>query len=84
MTEQELIELPYKHEDLEPGISAQVVEWHHKTHHQGYVNGWNSAEKGLEEQRKTGDFSNTGSLLNSFTQFLRKYFTRCFLEQYES
>ena len=67
MTEQELIELPYKHEDLEPGISAQVVEWHLKTHHQGYVNGWNSAEKGLEEQRKTGDFSNTGSLLNSFT-----------------
>ncbi len=67
MTEHELIELPYNHEDLAPGISAQVVEWHHKTHHQGYVNGWNSAEKGLEEQRETGDFSDTGSLLNSFT-----------------
>ncbi len=65
--DQELIELPYKYGDLKPSISSQVVEWHHATHHKGYVNGWNSAEEELEEQRQNGDFSDTGSLLKSFT-----------------
>ena len=67
MTENGLIELPYEYDELTPHISAQVLEWHHDTHHQGYVNGWNSAEEGLQEQREQGDFSNTGSLLNRFT-----------------
>ncbi len=68
MTEQQkLIELPYEYNSLEPSISEQVVKWHYATHHQGYVNGWNSAEEKLEEQRESGDFSNTGSLLKSFT-----------------
>ena len=43
------------------------MTWHHDTHHQGYVNGVNSAEEGLEAQREEGDFSDTGSLLDQFT-----------------
>ncbi len=67
MTDYKLIELPYNKEDLAPGISEQVVEWHHGTHHQGYVDGLNKAEQKLQEQREEEDFSATGSLLNSFT-----------------
>ncbi|WP_414837278.1 superoxide dismutase [Candidatus Nanosalina sp. VS9-1] len=67
MTDRSLVELPYEYDALEPAISEQVLEWHHDVHHQGYVNGWNNAEQGLEEQRENGDYSSTGSLLNSFT-----------------
>ncbi len=66
MTEQ-LEQLPYDEDALTPFLSSQVLEWHHDVHHQGYVNGVNSAEEGLEDQRESGDFSSTGSLLNSFT-----------------
>ena len=67
LKEQTLIDLPYEHDALSPEISKQVLKWHYGTHHQGYVNGLNSAEEKLEEQRESGDFSATGSLLNSFT-----------------
>ena len=67
MTRYTLDELPYDYDALEGSISAQVLEWHHDTHHQGYVNGVNSAEEGLKEQRENNDYSNTGSLLNQFT-----------------
>ncbi|MFQ3308255.1 MAG: Fe-Mn family superoxide dismutase [Candidatus Nanohaloarchaea archaeon] len=63
----ELVELEYDYDALEPSISEQVLEWHHDVHHQGYVNGWNKAEEDLEEQREEGNFSSTGSILNSFT-----------------
>lgn len=63
----ELVELEYDYDALEPAISQQVLEWHHDVHHQGYVNGWNKAEEDLEDQRESGDFSSTGSILNSFT-----------------
>lgn len=62
-----MVELPYEYDALEPAISEQVMTWHHDTHHQGYVNGVNSAEEGLEAQREEGDFSDTGSLLDQFT-----------------
>ncbi len=61
------MELPYDYDALSPHISEQVLEWHHDVHHQGYVDGWNSAEQKLEQQRDDGDFSNTGSVLRSFT-----------------
>ncbi len=67
MTDHDLIDLPYDYDALEPHISEQVMRWHHDVHHQGYVNGWNAAEKALAEQRADGDFSDTGSLLGSFT-----------------
>lgn len=62
-----LIELPYKQDDLKPWLSEQVVEWHYGTHHQSYVNGINNAEEKLEKQREKSDYSDTGSILRSFT-----------------
>ena len=67
MKKQRLVELPFEYDALTPFISQQVLEWHHDTHHKGYVDGWNKAEEELEEQRVEGDFSSTGNLLNSFT-----------------
>lgn len=67
MTEYGLIELPYDYDALTPHISRQVMEWHHDTHHQGYVNGVNSAEEDLKDQREKDDFSSTGSILRDFT-----------------
>ena len=67
MSRYTLDDLPYGYDALAPEISEKVMEWHHDVHHQGYVNGVNDAEEGLEEQRENGDFSGTGGLLNSFT-----------------
>jgi Fe-Mn family superoxide dismutase len=61
------MKLPYDYDALTPHISEQVLEWHHDVHHQGYVDGWNTAEDDLEQQRDSGDFSSTGSILSSFT-----------------
>ena len=63
----ELPDLDYDHDQLQPFISEQVLKWHHGTHHQSYVNGVESAEETLEEQRESGDFAKTHSTLRSFT-----------------
>ncbi|WEL19532.1 superoxide dismutase [Candidatus Nanohalococcus occultus] len=67
MEKEGLMELPYEYDALTPHISKKVLEWHHDTHHQGYVNGMNTAEEKLEKQREDGDFSSTGSLLRDYT-----------------
>jgi Fe-Mn family superoxide dismutase len=63
----ELPPLPYDYDALEPHISEQVLNWHHDTHHQGYVNGLNGAEETLAENRSTGDYSSTGGALSDVT-----------------
>ena len=63
----ELPDLDYDHDQLKPFISEQVLKWHHGTHHQSYVDGVESAEETLEEQRESGDFGKTHSTLRSFT-----------------
>ncbi|TFY78411.1 hypothetical protein EWM64_g5598 [Hericium alpestre] len=40
-----LPDLPYPYNALEPYISGQIMELHHKKHHQTYVNGLNAAEE---------------------------------------
>ena len=40
-----LPELPYAYDGLEPYISRQIMELHHKKHHQTYVNALNAAEQ---------------------------------------
>jgi superoxide dismutase, Fe-Mn family len=42
----ELPKLPYAYDALEPYIDAKTMEIHHSRHHQGYVNGLNSAVSG--------------------------------------
>lgn len=66
-TDHTLMKLPYDYDALTPQISQQVLEWHHDTHHQGYVNGWNKAEQKLEENRRKGEFIGSASALRSFT-----------------
>ncbi len=45
----ELPALPYAYDALEPVISKEIMELHHKKHHQGYVTNFNAAsEKSLE------------------------------------
>jgi len=39
-----LPDLPYSYDALEPYISRQIMELHHKKHHQTYVNALNAAE----------------------------------------
>ena len=40
-----LPDLPYSYDALEPFISKQIMELHHKKHHQTYVNSLNAAEQ---------------------------------------
>jgi superoxide dismutase, Fe-Mn family len=40
-----LPDLPYPYDALEPYISRQIMELHHKKHHQTYVNALNAAEQ---------------------------------------
>ncbi|EKM50847.1 uncharacterized protein PHACADRAFT_262724 [Phanerochaete carnosa HHB-10118-sp] len=40
-----LPDLPYSYDALEPFISRQIMELHHKKHHQTYVNSLNAAEQ---------------------------------------
>ncbi len=48
--------LPYSYKALEPYIDEKTMRIHHDKHHQSYVDGLNTAEKKLEESRRTGDF----------------------------
>lgn len=63
----ELPPLPYDYDALEPSISEQVVTWHHDTHHQGYVNGLDSAEEELAANRESGDFGSSAAAIRSVT-----------------
>jgi Fe-Mn family superoxide dismutase len=67
MSDYELPPLPYDYDALEPHVSEQVLTWHHDTHHQGYVNGWNAAEETLEANRESGDHGSTGGALGDVT-----------------
>mgnify|MGYP006287055157 FL=1 len=67
MSQYELDPLPYDYDALEPHISEQVLTWHHDTHHQGYVNGWNSAEETLAENRENGEFGSSPGAIRNVT-----------------
>jgi len=45
MSNHTLPDLPYPYDALEPYISRQIMELHHKKHHQTYVNALNAAEQ---------------------------------------
>jgi len=66
-SEPELPPLPYDYDALEPHISEQVLTWHHDTHHQGYVNGLESAEETLAENRESGEFGSSAGAMGNVT-----------------
>ncbi len=49
--------LPYPYDALEPVIDKQTLTLHHDKHHAGYVKGFNTAMKKLEEARAGGDYN---------------------------
>jgi len=63
----ELTPLPYDYDALEPHISEQVLTWHHDTHNQSYVDGWNSAEETLEENRENHEFGSSAGAIRDVT-----------------
>ena len=49
--------LPYKPNELEPHLSAEILTLHHDKHHAAYVNGLNAALEKIAEAQKKKDFS---------------------------
>ena len=50
----QLPELPFAYEALEPVISREIMELHHKKHHQSYVNNLNAALEKYHAAEKNG------------------------------
>ena len=57
-----LPDLKYDYSELEPFISAQIMEIHHSKHHQTYVNNLNVMNEKLEEALAKKDISQIVSL----------------------
>ncbi|KAH3678446.1 hypothetical protein WICMUC_001463 [Wickerhamomyces mucosus] len=57
-----LPDLDFDYGALEPYISGQINELHHKKHHQTYVNGYNTAIEQHEEATAKGDVLKTVEL----------------------
>ncbi|MFC4408612.1 superoxide dismutase [Haloarchaeobius iranensis] len=67
MANHELDPLPYDYDALEPHISEQVLRWHHDTHHQGYVDGWNAADEALAANREAGTTDGSADAIRDVT-----------------
>lgn len=65
MSEQKLPDLPYAYDALEPTISKEIMELHHKKHHNTYVTKLNEALKSLDDAKKNGDVEKIISLLGA-------------------
>jgi Fe-Mn family superoxide dismutase len=57
MSKYTLPELSYDYAELEPSISARIMELHHSKHHAAYVAGVNTALDQLAEAREKNDFT---------------------------
>lgn len=62
-----LPELPYKHSDLEPQVSAEALQLHHEKHHKAYVEGANAALDKMWESRFSGDYAALDQLQQDLT-----------------
>jgi Fe-Mn family superoxide dismutase len=51
----ELPKLDYEYADLEPVLSAQLVELHYSKHHKAYVDNYNKFIVDFQEAQKKGD-----------------------------
>lgn len=57
---QTLPSLPYDYSDLEPVISAEIMELHHKKHHNAYVNNYNNL---LDQFLDAADKNDVGKMI---------------------
>jgi len=62
MEKQQLPDLPYDYSELEPVISAEIMELHHKKHHNGYVTNVNNALEQYAEAEAKNDLAKMISL----------------------
>ncbi|XP_037032275.1 superoxide dismutase [Mn], mitochondrial [Bradysia coprophila] len=60
-----LPELPYDYKALEPIICAEIMELHHKKHHQAYVTNYNAAEEQLADAVQKSDTTKIVGLQNA-------------------
>jgi Fe-Mn family superoxide dismutase len=68
MTVYKLPDLNYDYSELEPNLSAEILELHHSKHHAAYVAGANTTLEQLETWRSTEDAS--PALLNALEKNL--------------
>jgi Fe-Mn family superoxide dismutase len=75
-----LKELPYKYEELEPIISAELLELHYSKHHQAYCDNFNRAveENNLEEKSIEEIFSKISEYSKSVENHGGGYFNHEF------
>jgi len=52
-----LPDLPYDYSDLNPVIIPEIMELHHKKHHQTYITNLNNALEQAAEAQEKGDVS---------------------------
>ncbi|KAL1559385.1 aspartate--tRNA ligase msd1 [Salvia divinorum] len=50
-----LPDLPYDYGELEPAISAEIMQLHHQKHHQAYITNYNKALEQLDAAAAKGD-----------------------------
>ena len=50
-----LPDLPYDYHELEPVISAEIMELHHQNHHQTYITNFNRAMEQLDHSMSKAD-----------------------------
>lgn len=50
-----LPDLPYDYSELQPVISARIMELHHSKHHATYVANFNKSQEQLAEAEQAGD-----------------------------
>jgi Fe-Mn family superoxide dismutase len=60
-----LPELPYGYDALEPQLSREILELHHRAHHAAYVQGANETLAKLADTRRSGRFEHIGQLEKS-------------------
>jgi len=61
----ELPDLPYSYDALEPFLGEETLRIHHDKHHQGYVDGLNTAEERIEVAREAGDFASVRAICDA-------------------
>jgi len=60
-----LPDLPYDYKALEPIICAEIMELHHKKHHQTYITNFNAAEEQLADALQKNDTNKIVGLQNA-------------------